>query len=152
VFARRLAAGLLLGLGLAMAAPGAPPEPAARESPQERGKWKKRWIASWVALAASNVLDIHSSQGYREANPLMRDHRGQFAPGKAALIKGVITGGFLSCQLWTIRAHPEKDYYRPFTLANGVAAGALGGVAIRNYSLPDPAPVATVPAHLAPAP
>jgi hypothetical protein len=118
----------------------------------ERATWKKRWIASWVALAAVNVLDVHSSMGHGEANPLFRDNQGRFAPGKTILIKSAIAGGFFSYQLWRVRAHPEKNSYVPFTIMNGIAAGALGGVAAHNYSLPRPAPAPAVPAHLAPQP
>jgi hypothetical protein len=125
------------------------PGGAAVEASPERAAWKKRWIASWVVLAAVNVLDVHSSTGHGEANPLLRDSQGRFAPGQAILIKSAIAGGFFSYQLWRVRAHPEKNSYAPFTILNGIGAGALGGVAAHNYSLPRPA---AVPAHLAPQP
>ena len=103
-------------------------------------KWKKRWIASWVALAALNTLDIHSSRGHGEANPLFRNSSGRFAPGKAAMFKLAIGGGFLGAQLLAMRSNPEKDFYKPFTVANTVALGGLGGVVAHNYSLPPPKP------------
>jgi hypothetical protein len=107
----------------------------AAETSSKRA-WKKRWLLSCAALAAVNFLDIHSSRGLREANPLLRDPSGRFATGKAVLIKGGITGGFLALQYGVTRAHSDKDYFKPFTVANTVAAGSLGAVAIRNYSLP----------------
>ena len=128
------------------------PGGAAVEASPERAAWKKRWIASWVVLAAVNVLDVHSSTGHGEANPLLRDGQGRFAPGKAILIKSALAGGFFSYQLWRVRAHPEKNSYAPFTIMNGIGAGALGAVAAHNYSLPRPAPAPAVPAHLAPQP
>ena len=156
----RLAAGvmaLLMTTGVTAAGRAASPAAAAalpetvEENARERATWKKRWIASWVALAAVSVLDVHSSRGHGEANPLFRDQQGRFAPRKAALIKSAIAGGFFSYQMWRLRAHPEKNYYAPFTIANGVTAGALGGVVAHNYSLPRPAPrPVAVPAHLAP--
>jgi hypothetical protein len=131
----------------AVLAPGG----AAVEFSPERAAWKKRWIASWVVLAAVNVLDVHSSMGRGEANPLFRNSEGRFAPGKAILIKSAIAGGFFSYQLWRVRSHPEKNSYVPFTIMNGIGAGALGTVAAHNYSLPRPA-APVVPAHLAPQP
>ena len=100
------------------------------------GKWKKRWIASWIAVAVVNALDIHSSLGHGEANPLYRSPAGRFAPGREILIKSAIAGGFFGFQLAVVRGHPEKDYYKTFALANTVAAGGLAGVAAHNYSLP----------------
>ena len=128
------------------------PGRAVVEASPERAAWKKRWIASWIVLAAVNILDVHSSTGHGEANPLFRDGQGRFAPGKAIVIKSAIAGGFFSYQLWRVRAHPEKNSYAPFTIMNGIAAGALGGVAAHNYSLPRPATAAAAPAHLAPQP
>lgn len=117
-------------------------EPVRRELVEpagiQRGKAKKRWIASWVALAAVSALDVHSSRGHLEANPLFRDHAGRFAPRRAIAIKSALAGGFFAVQLWKVRSRPEKDYYRPFALANGIAAGGLGAVAAHNYSLPAP--------------
>jgi hypothetical protein len=108
-----------------------------------------------VALAALNLLDVHSSLGRGEANPLFRNSSGHFATGKAVAIKSAITGGFFASQLLLVRTHPEKNYYQSFTLANTAAVAGLGGVVAHNYRLPAPlrrpeAPV--VPAHLAPAP
>ncbi len=114
-------------------------------------KWKKAWIASWVAFAVVNALDAHSSQGRREANPLLRGNNGQFSNGKAALIKGALGGGFFAWQVWTARKHPEVNYYKTFTLSNTAVTGGLGLIAARNYSLPSiqTTPAATpLPDHL----
>lgn len=105
------------------------------EAPANR-PWKKRWLVSCVALVAVNVMDLHSSRGQGEANPLFRDAAGHFATHRAVVLKGAITGGFFAFQYGLRRAHPEKDYDRAFTLANTVAAGGLGAVVVHNYSLP----------------
>lgn len=100
--------------GRAAGHPGAPsviaPSPEAGVPSAGRGKWRKRWIASGVALAALNLLDVHSSLGRGEANPLFRNSSGHFATGKAVAIKSAITGGFFASQLLLVRAHPEKNY------------------------------------------
>ena len=153
-------------LAAAMAAPGAARaaseeaaavgagEALAQTPWPERARWKKRWIATWIAVAAVNVMDIHSSLAHGEANPLYRGRNGRFAPGKALAIKSAIAGGLLAGQLVVIRSNPEKNYFQPFTVTNAVTAGALSGVVARNYSLPKPAgaPDRAVPAHLAPQP
>ena len=108
-------------------------------SPVVRGQWKKRWIASWLAVAAVSTLDIYSSRGHGEANPLFRSRSGQFASGKATLVKSAIGGSFFLSQLVVIRAHPERDSYKPFALVNTAAAAGLGGIVAHNYSLPAPA-------------
>jgi hypothetical protein len=120
------------------------------ETPASR-PWKKRWLVSSAALVAVNFLDVHSSRGLGEANPLLRDASGRFATRRAILLKGAITGGFLAFQYGLMRAHPEKNYYRVFTVANAVAAGSLGAVVAHNYRLPAP-PARQVPGHLAPTP
>jgi hypothetical protein len=71
--------------------------PVEREQ-SDRRKWKKAWIASWVAFAAVSALDAHSSQGRREANPLLRNGDGRFSNGKASLFKAALGGGFFAFQ------------------------------------------------------
>ena len=116
-----------------------------------RARWKKRWIASWLAVAAVNALDMHSSMGHREANPLLRNREGRFSVGKGLALKGAIFGGFFTLQYAITRTNPEGSAYKPLTITNGIIAGGFGGVAAHNYSLPTPrlAPAAVVPAHLA---
>ena len=135
VNAATLCLAIILGTGTARAAD---PVISPAASCNTSHKWKKRWIASWLALAALNTLDVHSSRGRVEANPLLRNRSGHFAAGKAAMFKLAIGGGFLGTQLLVMRASPERDYYKPFTLANTVALGGLAGVAAHNYSLPPP--------------
>ncbi len=100
---------------------------------------KKGWIASIAALAAVNVLDIYSSRGRLEANPLLRGASGRFDTRRALMVKGGATGGFVLFQVALVRRRPGRNYYPLLTLANTVSAGALGAVAVRNYaSVPRP--------------
>ncbi len=69
---------------------------------------------------------------------MFRGPDGRFATGRAALIKVGIGGGFFAAQYWAVRRNSDADRYKPLTLANTVAAGALAGVAAHNYSLPSP--------------
>lgn len=130
-------AAVSVGAGQASAADGGG-QTTAESAARTRKAWKKRWIFSWLAVAAVHALDIHSSQGYRETNPLLRNRSGQFATGKALLLKSAISGGFFASQLLVMRRRPEGNYYKPFTIANTVGAAGLGAVAAHNYSLPPP--------------
>jgi len=144
-----LATGLGVEVGRAEAAPAAAPV-IAEQRPAR--KWSKAWLASVGAVAAVNFLDIHSSRGHREANPLFRDRQGRFATGKAIMIKSAIAGGLVGTQWLWMKTHPEKQYHQPFTLINSVVAGGLGAVAIHNYSLAAPRAVRVeraVPSYLA---
>jgi len=57
------------------------------------------WIAKWAAVGVANALDIQSSRGRGELNPLYRQSSGRFAPRKAALLKAGIHGGFFGVQV-----------------------------------------------------
>jgi hypothetical protein len=125
-------------LPLRAAPPEARLEAKFGDAGREPRTGKKRWIASWLLLAAANILDVHASQGHREANPLFRDRHGRFDTGKAVMIKGALAGGFFSYQIWRLRTNPVKNYYPAFSLANSVAATAVAGLAVHNYRLPEP--------------
>lgn len=124
--------------------PAPPLTKSAQSETASKREWKKAWIASWIAFAAVSALDAHSSQGRREANPLLRNSDGRFSNGKASILKGAIGGGFFAFQWWTAKKHPEANYYRAFTIANTGATAGLGAITIRNYGLP--APQITTPA------
>jgi hypothetical protein len=115
-----------------------PASPAYAEARDGRTKWKKRWIATWLAVAVLNSLDIQSSRGHGEANPWLRNSSGRFSAGKAILLKSAIGGGLFATEWWIVRRNPRKDYYKPFTVLNTVAAGGLAGVVVHNYSLAPP--------------
>jgi len=100
-----------------------------------RKRWRRNWIASWAAFAAVNIIDIHSSAGKGELNPLLRTSDGRFSTRKAGLFKAGLGGGFMAFQGWMIKKNPSKNLYKPFTFANFGATGAMGAVAARNYSL-----------------
>jgi len=156
------------GLAGALAAPARAAEPDGNDSgaaaavarrdldkPQASGRarWKKRWIASWLAVAAVNALDVHSSLGHREVNPLLRNRDGRFSAGKGLALKGAIFGGFFAAQYAITRANPEGNSFKAFTITNGVIAGGLGGVVAHNYSLLAPRrALRATPSHLAPLP
>jgi len=100
-----------------------------------RRRWRRTWVASWAAFAVVNVLDIHSSSGKGELNPLLRSEDGRFSTRKAVLFKGGLGGGFMAFQSWMIKKNPDRNLYKPFTVATFGATGAMGAVAVRNYGI-----------------
>ncbi|MBI1358453.1 MAG: hypothetical protein GC160_29300 [Acidobacteria bacterium] len=100
-----------------------------------RRRWRHRWIATWAAFAAVNALDLHSSAGKRELNPLLQNSDGMFSTTKGAMFKGALGGGFFALQALVIHSNPEKNYYKPFTFATGAATGAMGMVVHHNYGV-----------------
>lgn len=100
---------------------------------QNRKRWKKAWIASWAAFAAVNVVDVYSSRGKTELNPLLRNSTDQFSVGRATVIKAAVGGAFFAFQRWIIRRHPDSNHYKTFAIANSGASAAMGAVAVHNY-------------------
>ena len=100
-----------------------------------RRRWRHRWIATWAAFAVVNALDLHSSAGKRELNPMLRNSDGTFSTSKGLAFKGALGGGLFAVQSLVIHANPEKNYYKPFTFANGAVTGAMGAVVHHNYGV-----------------
>jgi hypothetical protein len=121
-FASRAATSLLLAAAF----------PCLAEGPS---KWKKIWAASAAVLAAAHVADIASSRGMPEANPLLRDARGQFHMNRGILVKGAASGGLLVLQGVLLKRSKDSNLYKPFSVINLGAAGAVGATALRNHRL-----------------
>jgi hypothetical protein len=102
---------------------------------QER-RWKKRWWATVALLAAANAVDVHSSRGLGEANPLLRGSQGQINLPKTVLIKSAATGGFVILEALLLKRMPASHLEKPFAITNAVAAGAIAFTAARNYRIP----------------
>ena len=82
---------------------------------------------TFAAVAAAQFLDVHSSIGRREANPLLRGPDGRFDVGRGAGFKiGILAGLFAAQEL-----HP-KPYW---SWVNASYAGFSTAVAVRNYGL-----------------
>jgi len=82
---------------------------------------------TFAAVAAAQFLDVHSSIGKREANPLLRGADGRFHVGRGVGFKiGILAGLFAAQEL-----HP-KPYW---SWVNTSYAGFSTAVAVRNYGL-----------------
>lgn len=93
---------------------------------------------TFAAAVAAQFLDVHSSVGRREANPLLRGPDGRFHVGRGVGLKLGILGGLLAAQ--------ELLPAREWTWINVGYAGAAAAIAIRNYRLRPPAGAPPVPA------
>lgn len=94
----------------------------------------KLWIASCVALVAATSLDMSSSWGRNEANPILRSGDGHFGP-KGATIKLAMAGAMIAPQFFVMKRAPRLQ--KAFAIANFVQAGLYTGVAVRNYGVSD---------------
>ncbi len=116
---------LMCGIGYASAQPlSAAPE-------QARGR--RWWIGSALVLAGAEALDVDSSRGAQEANPLLRGAGGQFNSAKAIALKGVFTGGALLFEALALRHHHAAEQCKMFAIANTAGAAGLAAVAVHNF-------------------
>jgi hypothetical protein len=94
---------------------------------------KDLWIASLVALGAVNVLDVVSSMGQRELNPLLQTSSGSFG-ARSVAVKASIVGGSMVLQRLVLRRDP-KHPFRRMAITNFISAGVLGGVVAHNFEI-----------------
>lgn len=87
-----------------------------------------RW--SLAALTTANVIDGVSSVGLRETNPILG--RGSFGTRSIAL-KGAIIGGVVAFE-YAVRRKAAFTA-KPLAYTNFIMAGAVGGVAVRNFRM-----------------
>ena len=92
---------------------------------QARSRWYR---VGQVAWAAANLVDVGSSWGKRELNPVLG--RGRFGRRQAGIKLGV-AGGWLVGQEVLRRRVPESA--RAITVVNLAGAGGLGVVAVGNW-------------------
>jgi hypothetical protein len=80
-----------------------------------------------IFLIAASVLDVHSSAGLREVNPLYRNPQGQFSMYRAVPIKAGAVAGLLIAE----RKMPRhKKLWVAFNLGFGSVSAAT---AAQNY-------------------
>ena len=94
---------------------------------------KRLWWVSVAVVVAATLLDVASSRGGVETNPILRTRNGTFNTKRALLLKSAATGGMLATEAWVIRRSPSSD--RSAATVNFVSGGALAGLAIRNWKV-----------------
>jgi hypothetical protein len=102
----------------------------AGDQSTERRSWKKAWILSLTALAGANALDAWSSIGGRESNPFLQNSQGQFSAARGVELKSAAVGGTVALEILLSRHRPEAR--KASAMVNFIAAGAAGGVTVRN--------------------
>lgn len=114
----------------------------AADKKDDSRTWRKRWWASVALVAAANVADIHSSVGLPEANPLLRNNQGGLNIRTSVVVKSAASGGFVLLEFILLKKLKHERLEKPFTVINGVAAGAVAATALRNYGIsrPDQSP------------
>jgi len=90
------------------------------------------WKWSLAPVLASQALDVSSSYGMRELNPILSGSSGRFGMQSTAIKLGV-TGALLGAEYLLVRAHPGSA--RVVTKLNWAAAVVTFGVAAHNYAI-----------------
>lgn len=98
-------------------------------SPAE-ARWKKTWLLSAAVLVAASFADAHTSLGRSEANPLLRNSRGEFSGARAVALKSTAVGGTLALEICLSRSRPQLR--RAGSVVNFASAAALTAAAARN--------------------
>jgi hypothetical protein len=95
---------------------------------------KALWQASLATLAVANAMDIHSSWGKYELNPLLSGTNQKFGRD-GALLKMAFQGGLMGAEYLITRGHSSGRLYRTLSFINFGAAGVIGSTAAHNYSI-----------------
>ena len=90
------------------------------------------WKVSLVTVAAAHSLDIASSLGKREGNPLLNQASSRFSWQAAAIVAGAV-GAVMAVEWFVVRRHPEIA--RKFAIVNFINAGAVTGIAAHNFGV-----------------
>jgi hypothetical protein len=100
----------------------------------DHGPDLRMWKASVVALAAAQVVDIHSSMGLRELNPLLQSRTGTFDAGKGIALKAALVGAAVGTQ-WLVMRTTGGRGKKAFAVVNFIMAGTTAATAVRNYGI-----------------
>ena len=107
--------------------------------PLQAFNWKKFWKTTAVTLVVSNTLDLHSSYGKLEGNPIFRG-----ADGRFGIRSAVIKLSFAPAVIWGQKRvidsidHPveKRRAFQKLSLVNLGLSGLFTAVSIRNYGNP----------------
>lgn len=92
----------------------------------------RNWKVSLVPVFASQTIDVASSYGMRELNPMLADANGRFG-GKGAVIKLGATAAIIAVEYLIIRKHPKAA--RAFSKLNWAGSAVTTGIAMHNYAI-----------------
>ena len=108
--------------------------PVAHESIDDtaRAAAFRAWKISLAPLVASQALDVSSSYGMRELNPLLASANGGFEM-KGAAIKLGVTGAVVGAEYLIVRKYPRSA--RVISRLNWTSGIVTTGFAIHNYAI-----------------
>ncbi len=108
--------------------------PVAHESIGDTGRASefKSWKISLAPLVASQALDVSSSYGMRELNPLLASANGGFEM-KGAAIKLGVTGVVVGAEYLIVRKYPRSA--RVISRLNWTTGIVTTGFAVHNYAI-----------------
>jgi hypothetical protein len=92
----------------------------------------RHWEFSLIPLVASQALDISSSWGMRELNPVLAQSNGAFG-AKSAVVKAGAIGAFVGLQYLLVRKSPRTA--RIFEKMNWGGVALTTAFAIHNYAI-----------------
>ncbi len=115
----------------ALLSAGERPHTYTLRTPEQQAAYNA-WKISLLAVASSQALDVVSSYGMREVNPLLADATGRFGM-KATGIKLGTTAGILAAQYWMVNRRPNRA--RRMALLNFTGAALTSAFAAHNFSI-----------------
>jgi hypothetical protein len=92
----------------------------------------RNWKLSLVPVFASQTLDVASSYGMRELNPMLADANGRFG-GQGAAIKLGTTAAIVAVEYLIVHRHPNAA--RVFSKLNWAGSAVTTGLAVHNYAI-----------------
>ena len=101
------------------------------ETVEQRAAYRA-WKRSIVPVLASQTLDIASSYGMRELNPLLADSSGRFG-AKAAGMKVGATAGILALEYWIAKKHPRAA--QVMSKLNWSSSVVTGAFTAHNFAI-----------------
>jgi hypothetical protein len=104
--------------------------PAPHRSVEQNAQ--KAWKRSLLPLLASQSLDVASSYGMRELNPMLADSTGAFGM-RATSVKFGVVGAFIGVEYLLVRKHPGAA--KVLSKLNWAAAGVTTGFAAHNFAI-----------------
>jgi hypothetical protein len=108
--------------------------PVAHDSSGDTGRTAafKSWKISLAPLVVSQALDVSSSYGMRELNPLLASANGGFEM-KGAAIKLGVTGAVVGVEYLIVRKYPRSA--RVISRLNWTSGIVTAGFAVHNYAI-----------------
>ncbi|MEO8097073.1 MAG: hypothetical protein ABI811_05185 [Acidobacteriota bacterium] len=109
-----------------------PPAGRSVYSAESNTRAMRAWKRSLVPVVATQGLDIASSYGMRELNPMLAGRDGRFG-GKAASIKIGSTAAAIGIEYLLVKKWPGAA--RMFAKLNWGSSAVTGALAAHNYAI-----------------